>query len=39
MGFTQPKPLKNFMLLPAIINNPQRKAPVKARIREIKKSK
>ena len=39
MGFTEPKPLKNFMLLPAIINNPQRKAPVKARIREIKKSK
>lgn len=38
MGFTEPKPLQSFMLLPAIINSPQKKAPVKPRIREVKKS-
>ena len=38
MGFTEPKPLKDFMLLPAIINNPEKKAPVKAKIKEVKKS-
>lgn len=39
MGFTEAKPLQNFSLLPAIINNPEKKAPVKPRIREVKKSK
>lgn len=39
MGFTEAKPLESFMLLPAIINNPQKKAPVKAKVKEIKKSK
>lgn len=38
MGFTEAKPLESFMLLPAIINQPQKKAPVKARIKEVKKS-
>ena len=38
MGFTEAKPLESFMLLPAIINNPEKKAPVKPRIREVKKS-
>ena len=38
MGFTEAKPLEGFMLLPAIINAPEKKAPVKARIREVKKS-
>jgi len=38
MGFTEAKPLESFMLQPAIINNPEKKAPVKARIKEIKKS-
>ena len=37
MGFTEAKPLESFMLLPAIINNPQKKAPVKAKVKEIKK--
>jgi len=37
MGFTEAKPLQSFMLLAPIINNPQKKAPVKARIKEIKK--
>ena len=37
MGFTEAKPLESFMLLPAIINNPEKKAPVKARIKEVKK--
>lgn len=38
MGFTEAKPLKVFMLLPAIINSPEKKAPVKAKIKEVKKS-
>ena len=38
MGFTEAKPLESFMLLPAIINSTARKAPVKAKIKEIKKS-
>ena len=38
MGFTEAKPLESFMLLPAIINNPEKKAPVKPRIKEVKKS-
>ena len=38
MGFTEAKPLKDFMLLPAIINSPEKKAPVKAKIKEVKKS-
>ena len=38
MGFTEAKPLQGFMLLPAIINNPEKKAPVKAKIKEVKKS-
>ena len=38
MGFTEAKPLEDFMLLPAIINNPEKKAPVKPRIKEVKKS-
>lgn len=38
MGFTEAKPLENFVLQPAIINNPEKKAPVKAKIKEIKKS-
>ena len=32
MGFTDAKPLKSFMLLPEIINNPPKKAPVKAKV-------
>ena len=39
MGFTEAKPLESFMLLPPIINNPQKKSPVKAKVKEIKKSK
>ena len=38
MGFTEAKPLEGFMLLPAIINGPEKKAPVKAKIKEVKKS-
>ena len=38
MGFTEAKPLESFMLLPTIINDPGKKAPVKAKIKEIKKS-
>ena len=38
MGFTEAKPLESFMLLPAIINSPEKKAPVKAKIREVKNS-
>ena len=38
MGFTEAKPLQSFMLLPAIINDPGKKAPVKAKIKEVKKS-
>ncbi len=38
MGFTEAKPLKDFMLLPAIINSQEKKAPVKAKIKEVKKS-
>lgn len=38
MGFTEAKPLESFVLQPAIINNPEKKAPVKAKIKEIKKS-
>lgn len=37
MGFVEPAPLKNFMLLPEIINNPPKKAPVKAKVKEVKK--
>lgn len=37
MGFTEAKPLDSFMLLPEIINNPPRKAPVKSKVKEIKK--
>ena len=37
MGFTDAKPLKSFMLLPEIINNPPKKSPVKAKVREVKK--
>lgn len=37
MGFTEAKPLKSFMLLPEIINQPYRKAPVKAKVKELKK--
>lgn len=39
MGFTEAKPLESFMLLPAIINIPEKKAPVKAKIKEVKASK
>ena len=38
MGFTEAKPMESFVLQPAIINNPEKKAPVKAKIKEIKKS-
>ena len=38
MGFTEAKPLESFMLLPAIINSQEKKAPVKTKIKEIKKS-
>jgi hypothetical protein len=38
MGFTEAKPLESFMLQPAIINSPEKKAPVKPRIKEVKKS-
>lgn len=38
MGFTEAKPLESFMLLPTIINDPGKKAPVKAKIKEIKNS-
>ena len=37
MGFTEAKPLDSFMLLPEIINNPPKKAPVKAKVKEVKK--
>ena len=37
MGFTEPKQLASFMLLPEIINQPYRKAPVKAKVKELKK--
>ncbi|MBO6078160.1 MAG: hypothetical protein J6P66_05310 [Bacteroidaceae bacterium] len=37
MGFTEAKPLESFMLLPEIINNPSRKAPVKSKVKEVKK--
>lgn len=37
MGFTEPKPLQDFMLLPEIINQPAKKAPVKAKVKEVKK--
>ena len=37
MGFTEAKPLESFMLLPEIINNPPRKAPVKSKVKEVKK--
>ena len=39
MGFTEAKPLQSFMLLPTIINNPPKKAPVKAKIKEVKAAK
>ena len=38
MGFTEAKPLENFSLLPTVINQPEKKAPVKARIRQVKKT-
>jgi len=38
MGFTEAKPLESFMLMPAIINNPEKKAPVKAKVKLVKKS-
>ena len=38
MGFTEAKPLESFSLQPAIINSPEKKSPVKAKIKEIKKS-
>ena len=37
MGFTEPKPLESFMLMPEIINASPKKAPVKAKVKEIKK--
>ncbi|MBR4810475.1 MAG: hypothetical protein IK039_01780 [Bacteroidaceae bacterium] len=37
MGFTEAKPLESFMLLPEIINNPPTKAPVKSKVKEVKK--
>lgn len=37
MGFTEAKPLESFMLLPEIINHPAKKAPVKAKVKEVKK--
>jgi hypothetical protein len=39
MGFTEAKPLESFMLMPAIINSPEKKAPVKAKIKEVKAAK
>lgn len=39
MGFTEPKPMESFMLLPAIINSPEKKASVKAKIKEVKAAK
>ncbi len=39
MGFTEPKPLESFMLLPEIINATPKKAPVKSRVKEVKESK
>jgi hypothetical protein len=38
MGFTEAKPLENFSLLPTVINQPEKKAPVKSRIRQVKKT-
>ena len=38
MGFTEAKPLGSFMLLPEVINSQPKKAPVKAKVKEIKKS-
>ena len=38
MGFTEAKPLEGFMLLPEIINSQPKKAPVKAKIKEVKKT-
>ena len=37
MGFTEAKPLESFMLLPEIINSSPKKAPVKAKVKEVKK--
>lgn len=37
MGFTEAKPLQDFMLLPEIINSSPKKAPVKAKVKEVKK--
>ena len=37
MGFTEPKPLQDFMLLPEIINSVPKKSPVKAKVKEVKK--
>ena len=39
MGFTETKPLESFMLMPTIINSPEKKAPVKAKIKEVKAAK
>ena len=38
MGFTEAKPLQDFMLLPTVINQPEKKAPVKAKIKPVKKT-
>jgi len=37
MGFTEEKPLQDFMLLPEIINSTPKKAPVKPKVKEVKK--
>ena len=37
MGFTEAKPLQDFMLLPEIINSVPKKSPVKAKVKEVKK--
>lgn len=39
MGFTEPKPLESFMLLPEIINATPKKAPVKSKVKEVKETK
>lgn len=36
MGFTEAKPLQDFMLLPEIINSVPKKSPVKAKVKEVK---
>lgn len=39
MSYVTPGPLKTFMLLPPIINNPKKKSPVKAKVKEVKNRK